>query len=310
MSNNVLCTLVVPTILIDISMLFFLFLMFKKLINKFCRSALLMLLMQIFLTDPFFAEVVSVKTELDVKKILDKTTKKTLILFDIDYLLLHPEKEFLQMGALKHHNEVVSWNLNRLSPSEQDVVVSAMLSLEPSLVLSPALIKKIQLMKKNKRTVIGISSELTGPVDLAEKKSVSMMAEKLQKLKKHGIYFSSSHEPIILDTVTASKGAHPVFKNGVIFTNGERTPRGDIIKNFLEKFKGVEKFDSILYIGDKQANCQEIYEEFSELKKPSFKKITVLYFNKALSFPEKQTETVPFERKFIEFIRSTKIAAS
>jgi len=246
---------------------------------------------------------------LEVKKILDKTTQKTLIFFDIDYLLLHPEKEFLQMGALKHHNEVVSWNLNRLSPSEQDIVVSAMLALEPSLVLTPALVKKIAVMQKKKRTVIGISSELTGPVDLAEKKSVSMMEEKLQKLKKHGVQFSTSHETIILDKVKPIKGTHPVFKHGVIFTNGERTPRGDIIKNFLEKFKGVEKFDSVLYIGDKQANCHEIYEEFSELKKPKFKKITVLYFNKALSFPEKQIETVPFERKFIEFIKSTKTVA-
>ncbi len=280
-----------------------------KMLNKFCCFVLVLFSVQILSPDGLFAEVQSVKTELEVKKILDKTTQKTLIFFDIDYLLLHPEKEFLQMGALKHHNEVVSWNLNRLSPSEQDIVVSAMLALEPSLVLTPALVKKIAVMQKKKRTVIGISSELTGPVDLAEKKSVSMMEEKLQKLKKHGVQFSTSHETIILDKVKPIKGTHPVFKHGVIFTNGERTPRGDIIKNFLEKFKGVEKFDSVLYIGDKQANCHEIYEEFSELKKPKFKKITVLYFNKALSFPEKQIETVPFERKFIEFIKSTKTVA-
>lgn len=289
--------------------MFLLFPMLKILKNKLCISTLMVFSVSALLTDSLFADVKSVKTELEVKKILDKTKQKTLILFDIDYLLLHPEKEFLQMGALKHHNEVVSWNLNRLSPSEQDLVVSAMLSLEPSLVLAPTLIKKIAQMKKNRQTVVGISSELTGPVDLAERKSVSMMEAKLQKLKKHRIEFLSSHKTIILDKVIARKGTHPVFKNGVIFTNGERTPRGDIIKNFLENFKGAEKFNSVVYIGDKKENCEEISEEFAGLKKPQFKNITVVYFNKALSFPKTQTETVPFERQFIDFIKSTKTVA-
>ncbi len=280
--------------------------MFRFLKNKF------LLLTLLFFSLPFsqsffvFGKVEAVKTELEVKKILDKTTDKTLIFFDIDYLLLHPEKDFLQMGALKHHNEVVSWNLNRLSPSEQDVVVSAMLALEPSVVLSPDLIKKIAILKKKKRTLIGISSELTAPVDLADKKSISMMEEKLQKLKKYGIHFFGPNETIVFNNIEENKGSHPVYKQGIIFTNGERTPRGDIIKHFLEKFKNAEKFDSILYIDDKQANCNEVYEEFAKIENPKFKKITVLYFNKALSFPEKQMETVPFERKFIEFIRSTK----
>ncbi|HCU06906.1 MAG TPA: hypothetical protein DIC42_04930 [Holosporales bacterium] len=280
--------------------------MFRFFKNKFFLVTTLFFSIQFSPSVFVFAEVQAVKTELEVKKILDKTTDKTLIFFDIDYLLLQPEKDFLQMGALKHHNEVVSWNLNRLSPSEQDVVVSAMLALEPSVVLSPELIKKIAILKKKKRTLIGISSELTAPVDLAEKKSISMMEEKLQKLKKYGIHFLGPNETITFDNIPENKGSRPVYKQGIIFTNGERTPRGDIIKNFLEKIKTAEKFDSVVYIDDKQANCNEVYEEFSKLEKPQFKKITVLYFNKALLFPEKQMETVPFERKFIEFIRSTK----
>jgi hypothetical protein len=274
--------------------------------NKFFFTTILIFSVQFLPNSVVLGKVETVKTELEVKKILDKTTDKTLIFFDIDYLLLQPEKDFLQMGALKHHNEVVSWNLNRLSPSEQDIVVSAMLALEPSVVLSPELIKKIAILKKKKRTLIGMSSELTAPVDLADKKSVSMMEEKLQKLKKYGIHFSGPNETITFNNIAENRGTRPLYKQGIIFTNGERTPRGDIMKNFLEKFKEGGKFDSVLYIDDKQANCEEVFEEFEKLKKPKFKKITILHFNKALSFPAKQMETVPFERKFIEFIRSTK----
>lgn len=280
--------------------------MLRFLKNVFFLTTIVNFSAQLLPNSFVFGHVQAVKTELEIKKILDKTTNKTLVFFDIDYLLLHPEKDFLQMGALKHHNEVVSWNLNRLSPSEQDVVVSAMLALEPSVVLSPDLVKKIALLKKKKRTLIGISCELTAPVDLADKKAISMMDKKLQKLQKHGIHFLGPKEIITFDHIPENKGSHPVYKQGTIFTNGERTPRGDIIKNFLEKFKDIKKFDSIVYIDDKQANCTEVYEELSKLEKPQFKKITVLYFNKALSFPEKQMETVPFEHKFIEFIRSTK----
>ncbi|MDP2194276.1 MAG: hypothetical protein Q8K36_07100, partial [Alphaproteobacteria bacterium] len=63
------------------------------------------------------------EAEKKIVEYLNKTNKKTLIVVDIDYLLLQPENPMFQMGALKHHSKAVEWSLNRLSNAEQDIFI-------------------------------------------------------------------------------------------------------------------------------------------------------------------------------------------
>lgn len=234
---------------------------------------------------------------------LDKTTKKTLIIIDIDYLLLHPQNPMFQMGSLKHHNKAVEWSLNRLSNAEQDIFVNFMLSKEPSDVLSPLIVKKIKNLVKNKRTVLGISAELTQPLSYPKWGSISMTQEKLKKLKLHDIAFYPRTQHFVLHELPEHKNGYPEFQNGVIFTNGERVSHGDLLKVFIPIFSCQNTYDTVLYIGDKLANCKKVDEKLREIERPKFKKVTVIHFDKADAFPMNQEEAVPFERNLIDYIK-------
>lgn len=233
-------------------------------------------------------EVKEIKTYKEFEDKLTSLPKKVLFILDIDYVLLHPQNPLLQMGSLKHHHDIVQSIFDKLSPSERDQVVSNMLAVEPSELLTPGFLKIINSLHKKKSTIWGISSELK-----------EFIPKKLEKLKKLKIRFST-HPDKTLDNF---KVKTPIFTSGILFTDGERIPRGDALKTLLTVFK--EKYDLIVYVSDKEEDCKEVDDEFAG-KKAIFGKVETFQYKQALIFPKKQIEPFVFEKQFSEFVERTK----
>lgn len=239
-----------------------------------------------------FCEVITVKNYTEIEGALKNLSPKSLLLIDIDYVLVQPKNPILQMGSLDKHHDIVELNLNKLSPSERDMVVSNMLAVEPSEVLTPELIKTMNALKKKHVTVLGISSELDSMKDL-----------KLKNLKKFKIKFSAAKDLVLTKSEKDNKAT--TLKSGVLFTDGERRPRGDVLSD-LFKSLGSE-FESLVYISDKLDDCKEVEDEFKKSQK--IKTVTCYHYPKALDYPKVAINPVEFEKQFVKFINKAKKAS-
>lgn len=232
---------------------------------------------------------------------IDKHLKKpsdTLILFDVDYVLTHPNEPAFQFPNFAYHMQFIKETFVGLTPLQRDLFANLMVfdSSGSSLVEkeSPQFIN--ELLSKGCKT-LALTASLTSDIE-----SICLKQERFENLKKLGISFETSFEnldEITFDTLESNRKTYPHFYRGILFSNGENqvNQKGAVLKEFLKESSFQPK--QIIMVDDRLPNLEAIKSTFSD---ESIEVVGFLYKGSFI-YPAKQVDKEIFESKWLEIAR-------
>lgn len=221
-----------------------------------------------------------------------KDPEKTLIVFDVDYVLIQPSDPCYQFPNFRRHMRLAKKLFGQLTPLQRDLFASLLVFDEAgsSLIESQAPLFIRQLQQKGYKT-IGLTATLTGKLQNKDLKNA-----RIDQLKNVAIDFSQifpSVNHIRMQTLPANMTEYPEFYQGVLFANGEnkKVMKGVVLKEFLKAVNLQPEY--ILVIDDRKNNLEVIAEEF----KNSPIMIQGLHYHGNMIFPSKKVTRTLFYAK-------------
>ncbi|MCI5053176.1 MAG: DUF2608 domain-containing protein [Simkaniaceae bacterium] len=202
-----------------------------------------------------FSQIIPVNSAAEVEKYV---TEGTLVVFDIDYVLVRPVDKAFHMGNIIKHRSVVKSYHSHLSPMAKDMGASFLVSGELELMESelPTLIERLEKGGATSVALTAVKSDTPW----------SQKGWRYEQLKKLGIDFS---KPFELKSKVFEEVDHevkPVFDRGILMSNGQRTGpnKGLVLKAFIEEV-GLEP-KRIVFIDDNKDNLIAMEQAFSDFE--------------------------------------------
>jgi len=224
---------------------------FKK--NKLITTIIISLL-TITCSSLGFADIIQTSNLLPIQTAIKNANPSTLVVFDIDDVLLTAKDQILQPRNKTFNNTLAKELQNRLRKDEAENLWSIILLSFHDEVVDPNIIPLMQNIKTRDLKILGLTNLLTGSLG----KIPSMEDWTIERLKKHNINFKDSWKSINQHEFANLKAKDPArfstFKDGVVFTSG--LPKGEVLEAFLQYVK--LKPNEIIFVDDKQANLEFI----------------------------------------------------
>lgn len=222
-----------------------------------------------------------------IESYLNEMDETTLVVFDVDLVLLVPSNPFFQPGNYLSLGKRIKEITATLSKEERDLFVTLIVTDSPSTLLdaeAPALIERIFSQGAK---AIALTAVLTGAID----GTPSLEQWRYQVLKELGIDFSAAFPDcpaLTFEEFPAYRGYQPVFSQGILYTNGEQMPnmKGQVLRRFLE---GLDWLPSrIVFIDDRRENLDSVTTTIQEWN-PSIE-LTTLHYTAAENYATAATD--------------------
>lgn len=208
-----------------------------------------------------FMTIADVET---LTQILLRANKETLVVFDVDMVLLNTKELVFQIPNLNLHDEIISSIKSRYSHEEfEHLVHRALVRIEFEL-LHPSMSEIVKHLQDCNILTIACTALLSGIIDSEH----DMMEWRTKQLSTFGIDFSktapddAAFQAIKFPTY---RGNVPQYKNGVMITNGEHslTHKGMVLTSLLSTMPAMPQ--QIIMIDDKMQNLENIQASLEEI---------------------------------------------
>lgn len=197
-----------------------------------------------------------------IQEKLESADINTLIIFDVEDVLLEPRDTVLQFNHKTFVKDIERKLAEKYSNKEVDNINSSILLQRHNAPVNNDMAQIIDKAQNRGVKVMALTNCRTGKFG----KISSMEEWRLQELKKHGYHFDKSWTNIN-DKIFSIQGEDSrdniIFKNGVIFTSHSHT-KGDALREFL-KYSKIEP-KSIIFIDDKEHNIKSVQDVASDMK--------------------------------------------
>ncbi len=205
---------------------------------------------------PLLADISAVHSMQEVASCCEQADEKTLVIFDIDMVLVQPSEPAFQMTNMRHHKAILKKMLQELGEEENrtHVWVLSAISCESMLVdaKTPHL---LMLLKERKIPTIALTANLTGPFAHVPR----LENEKINRLKTLGIDFSHCFaQDFIFEDLPTYRNHSTVFTNGILFTNAPTVTKGQALLAFLKKTSFMPK--KVIFVDDRLDNVKSVEE--------------------------------------------------
>jgi FMN phosphatase YigB (HAD superfamily) len=233
-----------------------------KLISAFFKFVVFLL--SIFSLHGAYGNIFQVRSLRELEKDLVKVDDSTLIVFDVDEVLIttedHAFHQYANEALGKYVQKLSGMSTSTQKQEELEKVMSLAL-ISPKRVLieehAPAFIRDLQ---QKGAKAIALTSFPTGKFGLIP----SVESWRVEHLQSFDIDFSEAFPEVRYDTFTdmASKGKKaPVYKNGVLFSKGYT--KGEVLSTFFKKNNFYPK--KVIFIDDLRENLESVKEELHKL---------------------------------------------
>lgn len=240
------------------------------------------------------AEITSIRTMQEFVPYLEQADDRTLVVFDIDMVVVQPDEPAFQMANMKRHKAIAK-KVSGTIPGLQEVFINLMLVYSESVLIdekTPGLIRG--LAEKGVPTM-ALTANLTGSLV-----HVSKMEDlKIARLAGLGIDFAKGAPyagEIIFTDLPSFRGNYCLYKSGIFFVNGSGKLKGEALVSFMKKTGFVPK--KVLFIDDREDNVQ-ILETALKAFNPEIQYQGVI-FHGAGEYPSKIISEKEFEEKWQE----------
>lgn len=211
------------------------------------------------------AEIIAIKQFDELLMTLKDADKKTMVLMDVDYVLIQPKNPLYQMGTFFRYSTITRNVTGTMTREEKDLLMNKIFSHNGVEIMPGNILKTFNAIKR-KATVFGFVSTLTGKIG-----NVKSNAEvKLITLSNLGFNFHRDLSKTTIPYTTFPKHFenYPMWNKGVLFTNGEGNSKKNVLQIFLKGFS--TRYKSIIIVDDKRANLEAMEDmlkkHFPELK--------------------------------------------
>ncbi|MFY7991751.1 MAG: DUF2608 domain-containing protein [Bacteriovoracaceae bacterium] len=197
----------------------------------------------------------------NIRSELDSADKDTLIIFDVDDVLITYNDMVLRPCGARFRP--VSWK--DIDPKEIPYLMSIMLN-EGKIILidssAPRLVNKLE--NRGVKT-IALTAARTGKFGVIEN------AEdwRLKILKQFNLDFSKSfpkNQIIYFGDGAKKENDYSLFKDGVLFLGDEKSTKGALLVQFLDKVQWKPK--KVIFIDDKMSHLSSLENALNEAKIP------------------------------------------
>lgn len=185
---------------------------------------------------------------------LNKADQETLVVFDVDYVLLVP-KDLIARPAARELRHALFPKIEKEVGKDKFMYLSSILRAQGGSELVDArlsdLIKELQARSAK---VIALTAQGYGPFGIIKDEG----ALRVEELKKLGLDFREafpSLESFILN-IPSPKNQPPLYREGIIFT--DRSSKGEALSAFLQKVQWKPK--KIIVIDDGRQHLERIQE--------------------------------------------------
>lgn len=200
----------------------------------------------------------------DIEKNLENADENTLVIFDVDDVLITTEDHFIHPYAEKVTERIFNRNFDKPSDKKKlDEIVSLCFLLPKRILVEETTPSLIQRLKEKKIKVIALTACPSGNLGVIDK----VEEWRVEDLRSFGIDFSSSfpkNQRIVLEGLKSESAPSPIFEQGILFSYGFK--KGDVLKEFL---KSIDFSPSqVLFIDDLSHNLESIQEKMESEKIP------------------------------------------
>lgn len=248
-----------------------------------------------------YAQITQVNDMKEVSDYLNTADSKTLVIFDVDMVLVQPSDPAFQMANMKRFG-AISKRIMKEVPADRQMMFLSLMTISSKPVLidenTPQLLKSI--IQKGV-PAIALTANLTGSFGPIK----NMEEWRIKTLKLLGIDFTKSapyQKQLVFNNLPSYRGNYSTYLDGVLFVNGTTVSKGDAFLSFLQKTEFLP--EKIVFIDDREDNLKSLEVAIQKLDRPI--EYCGLHFLGAQKYPSKIISEEEFESRWQQLALQTK----
>ena len=240
-----------------------------------------------------YAEITQVSSMEEVFKYFNDADAKTLVIFDVDMVLVQPSCPAFQMANMKRFSPICKRIMKEIPSDKQMLFLSLMTTSFDPVLIDSHTPQRLQQIIHRKIPVMALTANLTGSFGTIPK----MQQWRVKELRQLGIDFSQSapwHAPLEFDELPSYRGNYSLYLDGILFVNGKVVSKGDAFLSFLKKTQFIP--NKVIFIDDSEENLKSLETAIQTMNRPV--KYQGVHFLEAQKYPSKVISEKDFESQW------------
>lgn len=186
--------------------------------------------------------------------LLKSSEGEALFVFDIDNVVTMSTDPALQMPSVVRHFRIVKEILSKLKSTEEDILYSIAASLPGRQLVDHKFLDVLKAIKEAGHKAIALTALLTANFD-----NVNPVQTRIAQLRGLGVEFSGSFpdlHPIRFESMDRYLLDHPVWNEGILFSNGVSHSKGAVLKTFLDH--AGYRPNRVVFVDDLHENVESV----------------------------------------------------
>lgn len=239
------------------------------------------------------AQMIEKESMKDIFNDLMSVNLHTLVVFDVDMVLVQPSDPAFQMANMKRFNLIAKKIMKTVPVEKQMLFLSLMTTSSRPILIDDQLHQYLTNIKLKKIPMMALTANLTG-----EFNTITCMEKwRVEGLRELGIDFSQSapySRSIAFNDLLPYRNNYSIYLDGILFVNGTTVSKGEALVSFLQKTQ--LSFNKIVFIDDREENLKSV-QTFLQTHYPSME-YNGLHYTGAQAYPSKSITEEEFESKW------------
>jgi len=247
------------------------------------------------------AQITQVNEMQEVFPFFNETCAQTLVIFDVDMVLVQPSDPAFQMSNMKRFGSICKRIMHELPEDKHMLFFSLMTTSSELVLLDPSIPQFLEKLKQKGVPVMALTANLTGEFA----KIQSMEKWRIDTLRQLGIDFTSTapyQEALVFQDLALYRGNYSTYLNGILFVNGIVVSKGEALLAFLAKTN--LSFNKVIFVDDREENVQSVAEALQNFVSPI--EYQGIHFTGAQQMPTQMISADAFEARWLELAAEAK----
>jgi hypothetical protein len=237
----------------------------------------------------------------EVSEYLNTANSRTLVIFDIDMVLVQPSDPAFQMANMKRYGAISKRIMRELSAQQHMMLLSLMTINSESILVDEGTPMLLKSLVQREIPAIALTANFTGSFG-----HIKNMAEwRVNTLKLLGINFAKAapyQKALVFNNLPSYRGNYSAYLDGVIFSNGLTVSKGDAFLSFVQKAEFLP--ERVIFIDDREDNLESLRVAIQKLSQPIA--YQGLHFLGAEKYPSKKISEEEFESSWQQLVLQVK----